>query len=713
MPLVNIPGYDSINFPDSMTDEEIEATIPRLMSEGQIRPIDTDQEEMSSQTQPPNRLQDFLNAAANNPVTNFAIGAGDQFMNSMGNVADLFVPNSQQQLKFPKRQFGEGDAYDYGKVAGEIGSFGLLGGAGGTALKAAESLPYVGRLAAGLGGAAPAGTAGVPLSETGATGLSMALGGPQGIARRALGASAYGASQDEEDRLRGAEQMGLASLGADALLGGAGKLLPHKHFAGNYPTEQLLENLRLTKGTETGLGDILGSPRLQRTLENKLTKIPFSGAEDASANVAHDLNTKANVIMSDLSHGVPEKQISSEIGNDLRNAHKMQRNIKNKLYQAPQERAEELGYKVNASSLGKEASKYLDVIEKNNILDLFPEERDLIKRTINLKEGLMPKKKSGFFKMLDRDNENLLDLKQANILKSTLNDESRKYLASNNPMDIKKGDILSRFSRALDNDINKSLDMFSKYGGHPEIKEGMLAANKNYAENYSGFMDKDVYKFLGGNQSPEEIISTFIKTGIGSDKSDQVKKLMKVLPKRTQDLVKYSYLSRAIENGKLDPSKLKTLFGKQKLGPNQMEVLFNRPGEAKKMYDFMELAKLNSAPLNRMLNPKTGQMGSDKLVPYMATGLGAALATALGGGALGALGGGAAVLGGANLITKALTNEKVREMMVNAIISEKKRGGAIRPSVRKAHKGLTVSLGKLAAEDYEEKKDEFKDRLFR
>jgi hypothetical protein len=709
MPIIDMPGYfpNEVEFPDDMSREEIESHIRNAISSGQIKPVNQEQSKQSS-----NRFQDFIQTAADSPVTNFAIGAGDQFSNAFRNVANMLVPESMSQFKSPLVKFGEGDAYDYGKVAGDIGAFGAMSLAGGNALKAAESLPYLGKLAAGLGGAVPGG-AGVPLSASGASPISMALGGPQGVARRVLGAGLYGASQSPDDRLQGAEEMGVSSLAADALLGGAGKLLPHKQFSGTYTPEQLIENLRLTEGTETGLGNIVGSPRLQRTLQNWLEKIPFSGAEDVSASVAQGLNTQANTMMRNLSHGIPEKSISSEIGDYLKNAFKEQKNIKNILYRVPQERAAELGYKVHTGTLGREASKYLDEIEKKNILELFPEERDLIKRAINLKEGLLPKKKTGFFKMLDRENENLLDLGEANILKSTLNEEARKYLASNNPMDMKKGGILSEFAKSLNKDINKSLNVFSKYGGHPEIKRDFLAANKNYAENYSGFLDKDVYKFLGGNKSPEEVVSTFIKTGIGSDKSDQIAKLMKVLPKKGQDLIKYSYLSRAIENGKLDPSKMATLLGKNKLGPNQMSVLFNRPGEAQQMYDFMELSKLNSGPLNRMINPNTGQKASDKLAPFLGGGLATSIATALGGGPLGIAVGAGSVLGGANLLTKALTNEKVREKMIKAIIEDKKRGGAIRPNVRRAQKGLTVSLGQLAGDDYEQKKEEFKDRLFR
>lgn len=706
MHTINIPGYEPIDFPDSMSDDEIESAVSRLLSNGEIMPLDNNQGAVKN----PSGLQNFLSGAANNPVTNFAIGAGDQFSNAFRNVANLFVPESMPQFKAPLAKFGEGDAYDYGKVAGDIGAFASMGGAGGAALKAAESLPYLGKLAAGLGGAVPGG-AGVPLAESGATNVSMALGGPQGVIRRALGSAGYGASQSPEDRLQGAEEMGAASLASDALLGGLGKFLPHKQFAGHYSPEQLMENLRLTQGTETGLGNVVGSPRLQRTLENWLEKTPLSGAEDASASVAHDLNTKANVIMKDLSHGIPENQVSSEIGNYLNHAFERQKTIKNQLYKVPQERAAELGYKVHTSGLGKEASKYLDEIDKKNILELFPQERDLIKRAINIKEGLLPKKKSSFFKMMDRDKENLLDLETANTLKSTLNNQAQLYLSSNNPMDIKKGGIISGFARALGNDINKSLGIFSKYGGHPEIKRDFLAANKNYAENYSGFLDKDVYKFLGGRESPEEVVSTFIKTGVGSDKSDQVKKLMKVLPKKAQDLVKYSYLSRAIENGKLDPSKMKTLFGKQKLGPNQMEALFNRPGEAKKMYDFMELAKLNSGPLNRMLNPNTGQKGSDKILPFLVGNLAQYLASIIGGGPLSMAAGIGSVLGGGSILTKALTSEKVREKLVKTIIDDKKRGGMIRPNVRRAQKGLTVSLGRLGAEDYERKKEEAKNKF--
>jgi hypothetical protein len=700
MQIIDLPGHfpSEIEFPDDMSSDEIQSHIKNAVSSGQIKRVDNSnspdgvyhQNKMSG-------LQSFLQSAADSPVTNFALGAGDKFSNSFRNIANMFVPESVPQLKSPLVNTGHGDAYDYGKIAGDIGAFGLSGIAGGGALRAAESIPYLGKLAAGLGGAVPGG-AGVPLSAAGADGISMALGGAQGVARRGLGAGLYGASQSPDDRMQGAAEMGGASLAADALLGGAGRLLPHKMFAGRVPAEELIENLRLTKGTETGIGNVIQSPALQRMLENNLPKIPFSGAQDASANVAHDLNTQAKVILNDLSHGVPEKNISSEIGDSLHKVFKEQTAIKNKLYEEPEKKAEELGYKIFAGSLGKTAKKYLDEIESKNILDLFPEERSLIKRAANLKEGLMPKSKVGLFTMLDREKENVLGLKEANMLKGKLSSEAKQYFASGDPTSRRKGQILSEFSKALKNDINTSLDVFSKYGGHPEIKEKYMAAEKNYAQNFSKFLDKDIYKFLGGGKSPEEIVSSFIKTGISSDKSDQVRKLMNVLPEKTQDLVKYSYLSRALENGKVDPSKLKTLFGKNKLGPNQMDALFNRPGESQKMYDFMELSKLNSSPLNRMLNPNTGQKATDSLTPFLGGSIATTIASLIGGPA-GVAAGAGTVLGGARGLTNLLTNEKMREKLVKAIIADKQRGGAIRPNVRRAHKGITVTIGDALDED--------------
>jgi hypothetical protein len=132
------------------------------------------------------------------------------------------------------------------------------------------------------------------------------------------------------------------------------------------------------------------------------------------------------------------------------------------------------------------------------------------------------------------------------------------------------------------------------------------------------FLDKDIYKFTNGGKSAEDILQTFIKTGSATDKGKHLNKLMSALDPESQNLVKYSYLSRSLrgpeEERSVDPNVLKTLLSDTKLGPKQRKALFPDNFERKEMQDYSKLVDMNQRALKRMDNPPTGRQALEAAI---------------------------------------------------------------------------------------------------
>ncbi len=158
-----------------------------------------------NQGQPSGGFMNFIKGNLQDTANDFGsleqgvLGAGDALRNTIASGANL-IPG----VKIPMAQTGQGTAYNVGKIAGNVGGF--IGG--GEALDAARlgaaGLPYIGQSASALSD--------IP----GATGMASWL---PGVARRALGASAYGAASTNDNRLQNAAMGLVLSPVADAVPG--------------------------------------------------------------------------------------------------------------------------------------------------------------------------------------------------------------------------------------------------------------------------------------------------------------------------------------------------------------------------------------------------------------------------------------------------------------------------------------------------------------
>lgn len=585
------------------------------------------------QTSGSNPGQSPLDTVANSSGTNFILGAGDSLANQMRNVANL-APGVNIPQNTPT---GSGFAYGAGHVAGDLGGF-IAGGVGLDAARAAaEGAPLIGDAAQWLGGSNFLPT----------------------MSRLGAGNAAYNAMMSPDHRISGAA-LGLLFGG----LGGATSKAISELSPSNWSTDAMLssgklqENLDAAKGTETNLGAVIGSPNLSKFYENMLGPVPFSGVNDQMSRTAQGITNNAKNILKGYLGDTDPLQVNNKLGDALNQAFKDQTALKNNLYSTAEDTAAQSGFSLKPSNFSQALRDNQDAI-KNISLDA-PTQQLLAKATSS-----SPSAESA---VMGNTGTNI-GLKDSNLLASKLNSLSKQYGASPLPQDRNNAGVLGELGSALKNDIRSSISD----SGNPDLINQFKNAESNYKNNFSSFLDKDIYQFLQGNgkpgTTPDDLVSNFIKTGSTTDKGAQLSKLMNKLPSDAQNLVKYSYLSRAIqgpEDGRyVDPQALKTLWAdNKKLGPNQKIALMPDPAERQAMDNLSSQVQLNTNAFPKM------QMSNAFTGGRVMTGLPYAVGTYgwhAGGPVGAALAAGGSILGARGL-SKALTSESVRNYLLGKMM---------------------------------------------
>jgi NH3-dependent NAD+ synthetase len=470
---------------------------------------------------------------------------------------------------------------------------------------------------------------------------------------------------------------------ANLLFGGAGKLAnqlrPSVMFRGQLPESELARNLAITKGTETGLGDVIGSPFLKKKLENTLTMTPFSGANESLQRTGKEVVNRGENILDEMLrvrnptnknevlHEYDPNQIPQIISKDLNKQFKEHQQKKINFYNHADDLADKQGLKLELPTFSKTAKEYSDAIEATNMLKFDPDTAKIFNK---LKNYIKPVKETQVTGLLENEaGHPLLDetikqhptLKEANILKGKLNEFANEVSKFRESGMRNMSGIFKRLANSLKNDITSEIEKT----GNKELKRSYLQAEKNYEENFSPFLDKEIYRYLGKNANPEEIINSFVKTKPTADLANEITKISRTLSKETKPLLGYSYLSRALDNeGNLNPTKLGTAI--EKLKPNQFKALFPDQNLRRELKDYSTLQHMNKEAQNLMFNPKTGQRTTDILMTGLLSALGA-----LGQGHAGALlAPGAAIVGG-RAATKALTSESLRESLIREMLKNR------------------------------------------
>jgi len=440
------------------------------------------------------------------------------------------------------------------------------------------------------------------------------------------------------------------------------KLRPSKMFRGQLSPEELQANVEATKGTETPLSDVIRSPKLKKLYENKIASIPLSGADESFLRTGKQIETKGYDILSDLLGDNKPTNVPQDLADELNRQYYLRRIEKNSYYDDFNQAADQSGINLALPTFANKAKEYADAIESTNLLKTEPEANALFKKLQNYKN---PVKESDDTLYVDAagnaDNKLFPSYKEANLLKGHLNEMAKKALQSTDIGQRNLSGVFSNLAKSIKTDIKDSLK------DRPNILKKYNNAEENYAKNFSPFLDKQIYKFIGGDANPEKIVTEFIKTSKNEDLADNLTKLSSKMPEEQKNLLGYAYLSRALDNeSKLNPAALATAI--EKLGPRQLEALFSNDETRKNILNYKKLVKLNPEALSVMYNPKTGNRLKGLVSLLAATNLGGLVngpltAAAIGGGTMGA----------SRLATKYLTNENVRNKLVAEMIKNQNK----------------------------------------
>jgi hypothetical protein len=577
-------------------------------------------------------------------------GAADALVNLPAEVANVALP---QKYQIPTFKSSEGTDYNIGHLIGEMAAYPAGGEVLGMGREAAEAIPLVGKLAESLG----------------AEGLKPT------IARQGLGGALYGASQQPENKTQGAVVGGaLGGLGG-GLESAVNMLRPSRLFRGTLSDEELMRNMNVSRGTQTGLGDVIESPTIKQFHENYIAKVPFSGVDQSMGQTKKLLEDQGNNILAKYLGTETPENVPQKINDYLAKAKEIQTLEKNRLYGDANKIAEESSLNLELPNFTDTANKHINLINDQSFLKYEPEARALLSRLSNYKE--IPGKGDAYSALTGMGATQSPSLSEANMLAGKLNDLASKYRSSPAAEDRHMSGVLSELGRSLKTDIKTGINS----SGNDQLISAFSAAEKNYKENFSPFLDKDIWSFANRTKDSDDLITRFIKTGKNTDKGNQLENLMSKLPPEGQDLVKYEYLSRALKGSgvdrRIDPNALKTLWTDKNLGPRQKAALMPNLDEREQMDRYAKLVGMNPEALSAMVNPKTGVRNVQGLL-----GLTAAISAGMGHYAFPAMATGAVL--GSRQINKMLTNPVTREKLIQAMIENKNKSSLIPSGITQA-----------------------------
>jgi hypothetical protein len=456
--------------------------------------------------------------------------------------------------------------------------------------------------------------------------------------------------------------------GLEAIVKAANALRPSKIFRGQLSPEELAKNLSITRGTPTGLGDVIQSPFLKKTLENQLPSIPFSGAEKQLQEMGATTYEKAeDALATVLGKNSPE-DVVAELNQSLHNIFEKVEKEKTNIYKSRNAIADKNNIRVHPTSFQDAANEYKEAIEGMEFLKQDPETLKLLRKLTGYVETETSKKSNivnASGKPFKTDEG--ITFNEATLLKSKMDRYSKEFQKSPEPE--KRG--MAKIFGKLGGSIGKDIDSIVEKNGNEELKNAHHQANKYYKEKFSPFLEKELYKFVSGKADPDTLIQAFIKTGQrGTDRAHSTSKVTHVLTDREKRLLGYAYLDQSRDKeGVISPSMLKTKI--DKLGKRQFETLFEDPEVRKKLMDYSKLAGMNTEGLTIMFNPKNGARNSDAIVKMLTAQGMQALGGGIAGGLPGALAGVAIPIASGKAATHLLTSEKFRENLINAMLENK------------------------------------------
>jgi hypothetical protein len=386
------------------------------------------------------------------------------------------------------------------------------------------------------------------------------------------------------------------------------KARPANFLRGKLSPEELAKNLRAAGQTSTDLGGVLDSPTLKKRYENIITKLPFSNAEDVRTGVKQDIYNQGNELLGEMLGNENPENITDTIHKKLIKQFESHQRAKNQLYdKADQIADKDENYQLEPENFAAKARDYTSAIESMNFMQYEPDIQKIFNKASNYKNPVKETQKIS--PILDASGNAIKGdiekqyptLKEMNILRGRLSHYAKKAGQSPDPAQRNMANVYNDLSSSLKQDIDRSIEE----SGNEDLETAYQEAQENYKKNFSPFLDKQIYKFIGGPGESDLITQSFVKTGKSADRANLTSKLAKALGPKAP-LLSYSYFSRALDNeGKLNPSDLSRLISN--LGPRQFKALVPDEAMRTKLQDYKRLYKMNSGAVNNMANPDTGQ----------------------------------------------------------------------------------------------------------
>ena len=425
-----------------------------------------------------------------------------------------------------------------------------------------------------------------------------------------------------------------------------------KALPSNLSPQELQANLDVTRGTPTGLGDVIGNPFVKKQHENVIAKMNPS-ASNKMVEAGQAVSEKGLGFLNDLLGNQSPYNIPGQVSKEVSTSFGKVGAEKTRLYNKFSDLSESIGATLSPTNFSKKSNEVSDALKENFF----------IKNDKEIQKILSDVNKNGS-----------MSIPEATLLKGKFNQYAAEMKQSPTPEGRFMAKQLSDLSRALKDDIWSSI----KATGNKDLEGALTDAEKYYVNEFKPYLSKDIYKHVNGQSDPDTIVQAFIMTPRTADRNIKLTKLVDKLPPEKRNLVAYEYFTRAADkDGKLDPAQLNTLI--KNLGERQFETLIPDPAIRKSIKDYSRLYSLNKNSVKAMENPMTGQQVPDIL------GLLAPVASAAVGGGLGGMGGLTSGLMGAgigmfgsralgSMATKALTSEKIREALVNQLMKNNMKG---------------------------------------
>lgn len=473
----------------------------------------------------------------------------------------------------------------------------------------------------------------------------------------------YETGTDNPDYLMGAAfgaAMPSARLAGKGISTGAKSFLPSNFLRRNISADDLEKNARAAGSSKVNIAKVTESPMLNKLYENIIAESPFSGADTSYKQVGDHVQNKGENLLGELVDNPVMGDPNDVLKDALENVHEESRAIKNSLFEPVNRRAEKEGFSIDLSSSGKLAKKNYNTLSNSALLKDEPEIKSFLRRVSGLKRGAEDAGTpfgtvdpiSGKPVMMP---PSPITISDAHTLKNKLYNYGQMSTKSPAPLDRKLGKTLVRLSGKIGDDINNSINTLAS----PALKKLYDKAMGNYKNNYTQFLDENIYKYLHPSTDAQSIARDIISPSSRNDKYKKIEAINKILPADSKNLLGYAYLHNAVDSdNKLNINKLDDRL--KALGPRQFNALFPEKETRQNVSDFVKLKSMGNEALNRMANPATGKRSLAYLMSFI-LGKAVSIPAAVG------------TVAGARMLQHAMSSPEIRNRLVKKMIEKERK----------------------------------------